>query len=187
MIADLYDFDKTLFPADSASAFWFYCIKKHPKILKHLPRQIQGGIKFLLKKYTLTQFKEQFFCFLESIDGEKEAQEFWNKNVHKIFGWFNPKENDAVTIVCSASPEFEIKPVLEKLGVDIIIGTRADPKTGKFTGENCKGEEKVRRIKELAGDYQFRNAYTDNPKSDAPLLSLAENKFLIKNGKIIKI
>ena len=41
-------------------------------------------------------------------------------------------------------------------------------------------------IKEADG-YIFRNAYTDNTKSDAPLLSLAENKFLIKNGEIIKL
>ena len=60
-----------------------------------------------------------------------------------------------------------------------------DPKTGEIRGKNCKGAEKVERIKKEADGYIFRNAYTDNPKSDAPLLSLAENKFLIKNGEII--
>ena len=100
---------------------------------------------------------------------------------------FRPGENDAVTVVCSASPEFEIRPILEKLGVDYIIGTQVDPETGRFLSENCKGEEKVRRIKETLGDCEFRNAYTDNVKSDAPMLSLAENKFMIKSGEIIKI
>lgn len=187
MTADLYDFDKTIFPVDSASAYWLFCLKRHPKILKHLPKQISGGIKLFFKKYTLTQFKEQFFCFVESIDAEKEAEEFWNKNESRIYEWFRPKENDVMTVVCSASPEFEIKPILEKLGVDVIIGTKADPKTGKFTGENCKGKEKVRRIKAAVGECEFRNAYSDNPKSDAPLLSLAENRFVIRKGVRTKI
>ena len=187
MTADLYDFDKTVFPVDSSTAFWLFCLKRHPKIIKHLPKQIMGGIRFFLKKCSLTQFKEQFFCFLASIDGEKEAEAFWDENGRRIYEWFRPKENDAVTIVCSASPEFEIKPILERLGADIILGTRVDVKTGKITGENCKGKEKVSRIKAAAGEYEFRNAYTDNPKSDAPMLSLAKNKFVIKDGKAKKI
>ena len=72
-------------------------------------------------------------------------------------------------------------------GVKFIIGSKADPKTGKFLSKNCKGEEMVRRIKEECPGFVFRNAYTDNPKSDAPLLSLAQNKFLIKNGEIIPL
>lgn len=185
MTADLYDFDKTVFPKDSASAFWLFCLKKKPAIIKHLPRQVMGAVKFFLKKYTLTQFKEQFFCFLKSVNGEEMAELFWQKNEDKIFEWFNPKGNDVLTVVCSASPEFEISPILKKMGVDIILGTKMDPKTGKITGENCKGAEKVKRIKEVLPDCKFRNAFTDNPKSDAPLLSLAENKFIVKNKKVI--
>ena len=186
MTVDLYDFDKTVFPVDSSTAFWLFCMKRHPKIIKHLPRQILGAIKFFLKKINLTQFKEEFFSFLKSVDGEKEAALFWEKNGDRIFEWFKPTENDAVTVVCSASPEFEIRPILEKLGVQIILGTRVNPKTGKITGENCKREEKVRRIKEVVGDCEFRNAFTDNPESDAPLLSLAENKFVVIDKKPVK-
>ncbi len=187
MKADLYDFDKTVFPVDSSLAFWLFCFKRHPNIIKYLPRQVGGGIKYFLKQYTLTQFKERFFCFLESVDGEKESEAFWDKNGSRIYEWFRPEQNDALTVVCSASPEFEIKPILKKLGADIILGTQVDVKTGKITGENCKGKEKVKRITAAAGEHEFRNAYTDNPKSDAPMLSLAENKFVIKDGKIIKL
>lgn len=187
MTADLYDFDKTLYPKDSASTFWLFCLKRHPKLLKYLPRQVFAAIKFLFKKITLTAFKEEFFCFLNSIDAEKEAELFWEENLKKIFSWFDPKSNDAITVVCSASPEFEIKPVLDRLGVEIVIGSKVDPKSGKFLSKNCKGEEKINRIKDECPGLVFRNAFTDNPKSDAPLLSLAENKFLIKGGKIIPL
>ncbi len=187
MIADLYDFDKTLYPTDSATAFYFFCLKKHPDILKYLPHQLLYGVKYILKLIPTVTFKQEFFCFVNGIDAKKEAELFWDKHQSKIFSWFNPKENDVKTVVCSASPTFEIEPVLKRLGVDVIIGTQMDFKTGKISGKNCKGGEKVERIKKEANQFTFRNAYTDNPKSDAPLLSLAQNKFLIKKGKIIKI
>lgn len=187
MLADLYDFDKTVYPVDSATEFWLFCLKRHPKIIFHLPHQIFSAVKFFLKKIDLTTFKGEFFCFLKSIDSLNEAELFWEKNGSRIFPWFNPKEHDVKTVVCSASPEFEISPILKKLGADVIIGTDMDPKTGKIRGKNCKGAEKVARIRSEADGYVFRNAYTDNPKSDAPLLSLAENKFLIKDGEIIPL
>lgn len=187
MLADLYDFDKTVYPTDSATAFWLFCLRRHPNLIRHMPHQIYSAIKFLFKKINLTDFKGEFFCFVKSIDAQKEAQLFWKKNICKIYPWFKPKENDVKTVVCSASPEFEITPVLRELGAHVIIGTKMNPKTGKISGKNCKGQEKVERIKKEAEGYVFRNAYTDNPKSDAPLLSLAENKFLIKNGKIISL
>ncbi len=187
MLADLYDFDKTVYPADSATQFWIFCLKRHPKLIFCLPHQVFSAVKFFLKKIDLTGFKSEFFCFLKFIDAEKEAELFWNKNDHKIFPWFKPEENDVKTVICSASPEFEISPVLKRLGVDIIIGTDMNPKNGEIHGKNCKGPEKINRIKKDAAGYVFRNAYTDNPESDAPLLSLAQNKFLIKNGEIIPL
>ncbi len=187
MIADLYDFDKTLYPTDSATAFYFFCVKKYPRLLKYLPHQLRYAVKYIFKKVPTVKFKQEFFCFVKGIDAKKEAELFWDKNISKIYPWFNPKENDAKTVICSASPQFEIEPVLKRLGADVIIGTDMDEKTGKINGKNCKGKEKVERIKREASGYEFRNAYTDNPKSDAPLLSLAQNKFLIKNGEIIKI
>ncbi len=187
MTADLYDFDKTVFPKDSATAYWLFCLKKNPVIIKHLPHQIISGMKFLLGRIDLSLFKQEFFCFVRSIDAVKEAEAFWDENGNKIYEWFEPDKNDVKTVVCSASPEFEIEPILKKLGADVIIGTKIDPVTGKMTGKNCKGKEKVERIKKEAGEFVFRNAYSDNPESDAPLLSLAENRYVIKKGKINKI
>ena len=184
---ELYDFDKTLYPHDSATMFYLFCLKRHPKILKYLPKQIFSAVKFFMKKETLTEFKGDFFCFVKSIDAQKEAEKFWEKNEDRIFDYIKDRDKNLKMAVCSASPEFEIRPILEKIGADVIIGSAADVKTGKFLSENCKGEEKVRRIKEKLPDAQFVNAYTDNPKSDKPLLSLAENKFLIKNGEKIKL
>ena len=187
MIVDLYDFDKTLYPKDSTTDYWLFCLKKNPGLIKYLPKQIMSAVRFFAGKIELTEFKQEFFSFLPKIDADALAQEYWQKNGGRIFEWFKPAENDAVTVVGSASPEFEIRPILEKLGVDYIIATQVDTKTGKFLSKNCKGEEKVRRIKEQLGDCEFRNAYTDNIKSDEPMLSLAKNRFMVKNGNAIQL
>ena len=42
MIADLYDFDKTVFNGESGSEFWLFCLKRHPRIIKYLPKQLKG-------------------------------------------------------------------------------------------------------------------------------------------------
>ena len=184
---ELYDFDKTIYPHDSGTKFYLFCLKRHPSLLKFLPKQIFSAALFLMKKKTLTQFKGDFFCFVKGIDAGAEAEKFWEKNEDKVFGYIKERDKSLGMVVCSASPEFEIRPILEKLGADVIIGSAADEKTGRFLGENCKGKEKVRRIKEALPDAEFVNAYTDNPTSDGPLLSLAENRYQIKNGEKIKL
>ena len=42
MIADLYDFDKTVFNGESGSEFWLFCLKRHPRIIKYIPKQLKG-------------------------------------------------------------------------------------------------------------------------------------------------
>lgn len=59
---------------------------------------------------------------------------------------------DKVAIV-SASPELYLHPVAELLGVHGLIATRlavdgAGNLTGRYNGKNCRGEEKIARLKE---------------------------------------
>ena len=42
MLADLYDFDKTVFDGESGSEFWLFCLKRHPSIIRFLPKQAAG-------------------------------------------------------------------------------------------------------------------------------------------------
>ena len=189
MIADLYDFDGTVFNGESGSEFYIFCLKRHPKILKHLPKQgIAAAKHFLFRKITLEQFKETFYCWLNSVDTEAEAKLFWKKNAHRMNGWFKPKEHDVPVVICSASPVFQIKPICDKLGVSLVIATDMDEKTGKLRDINCKGANKLDYIKKYAPDYTFSDVYTDNTQSDAPILSLASrNKYKVVNEVYEKI
>jgi len=59
-----------------------------------------------------------------------------------------------------------------------------DKKTGKINGENCRGEEKVNRLKELYKDIEIDNFFSDS-LSDTPLALLAKKAYIIKKGKVI--
>ncbi|HOO25684.1 MAG TPA: HAD-IB family phosphatase [Clostridiales bacterium] len=187
MKVDLYDFDKTVCPNDTAPVFWFYCLRKHPVIARHIPKQTLAFIKFLLGKYDTTQFKEISFCFLADLDAERVAEKFWERRIKKIYPFFLPQNRDLPAVVVSASAEFMIKPVCDALGVHKLIGTQMDPKTGKIKGKNCRGPEKAQRIKNELEGYTFVKAYSDSLKNDGPMLDLALESYLANKGKLTKI
>ena len=189
MIADLYDFDKTVFNGESGSEFWLFCLKRHPRIIKYLPKQLKGLLgHFVFHSISKKKSKELIYSYLPSIDAEKEAELFWDKNIGRINKWFRPDGHDVPSVVCSASPVFQIKPVCDRLGVTLVIATEMDPKTGLISGENCKGEEKVKRLAKEASEYEFRDVYTDNLVSDCPILNLSNRKkYHVTDGNLSEI
>ncbi len=188
MLADVYDFDKTVFNGESGTYLYLFCIKRHPQFLRYVPKQILTLIKWQLKKITTEEFKEVFYAPLTTVDYEKETELFWQKYAYKINPWFKERDKSVKTIICSASPVFQIKPICDALGVDLIVATQIDLKTGKAVGLNCKDGEKIVRMKAQAAEYTVRDVYTDNLKSDGPLLTLAtRNKYHVVKGKLNKI
>jgi len=127
--------------------------------------------------------KEELFLFLSEIkDIDKLLNLFANKNMKKIKKWYlqNKNEND---IIVTASYELWIKKFCDKLGVRYLIGTKIDPR-GYIIGKNCKGEEKVLRIKYSLPSAIIKNAYSDS-SSDIPMLKLAQNAFVVEGNKLI--
>ena len=41
-----YDFDETIYDGDSSVDFYFFCLGKNKKVLKQLPDQLKGFIKW---------------------------------------------------------------------------------------------------------------------------------------------
>lgn len=187
--ADLYDFDGTVFNGESGIEFLRFCIKRHPKLIKYLPKQAARALRMLFPNGNRSdKFKEKLYCYLKDIDAEREAELFWDENAHKMNDWFKPNEHDVPVVICSASPLFQIKPICDRLGVDLVIATELDPKTGKMSDKNCKGENKTEYIKKYAPEYVFRDVYTDNIVTDAPILKLASrNRYHVVDGKVSKI
>ena len=182
-----YDFDETIYNGDSSVDFFMFCLKKNKKVLKQLPTQIRGLIKYKSKKIEKTEFKEHVFSFLTQLDDvDKYISEFWDTHYKNIKEWYF-KQQEKTDVIISASPEFLLKPLEKKLNVKI-IGSKVDKKTGKFEGKNCHDYEKIVRYeKELKKKNNIKRFYSDSIKADKPMFEYAEEAYLVKGNEIKKI
>lgn len=149
---NVYDFDKTIYDGDSTADFYIFSLKRHKKILLLAPSLIGAFLKFYVFKIgTKTQFKEKMYKFLKYCDIQKDINDFWNINIDKIKPFYkNQQQKDDVII--SASPEFLLAPICKTLKINYLMASVVDEHTGKYSGINCHGEEKVRRYREMFGD-----------------------------------
>lgn len=191
---NVYDFDKTIYHIDSGYDFYKYLVKKEPKVLLVLPITIIYAILYIFKIIDKTKLKEKFYSHLAYVSDEKinkYVSEYWETHVNGIFPYYL-KQKESTDVVISASPYFLLKYICDKLGVEKLIATRVDIKTGRFTGKNCYGEEKVNRFcteynvdkEKLKIEGIIEKFYSDS-KSDTPLAYMAKEAFIIdKYGKV---
>lgn len=179
---NVYDFDGTVYRGDSTVDFWLFCLLKKPALIKYSGKQLAALVLRLTGKIDTPEFKSRFLCFLSSVDGEDMAEKFADARFSGIEKFYlETKRPDDVII--SASPEFLLKYFVRKLGAGTLIATLVDPGTGRLTGPNCKGEEKVKRFLEKYPDGRIEGFFSDS-ESDLPMARLAERAFRVKKGKV---
>ena len=181
---NVYDFDGTVYDGDSTVDFFLYALKCKPGLVRYIPRQAWGFFLYWRRRIGKTELKEFFFSFLSGIAADKLAENFWDQNQHKIYRWYLDQQR-ADDIIISASPEFLLKPICRRLKIRHLIASKVDVHSGKFSGENCHGKEKVQR---LAAEYQvthIEDFYSDS-ETDLPLAQIADCAFLIDNGNLVK-
>lgn len=197
----IFDVDYTITRKETLMELYKYSIEEDRKRLIYLPRALYGGAMYLLKGYDERRVKECFLKFLEDMD-EKEFKElmkrFYKNRLSKLFykdaiDMMKKLKNEGYDIyLISASPEFYLYELYELEEVDKIIGTRFEFNEGKFvrkmSGENCKGEEKVKRLKEVLAkeniEVDFKESYMfSDSLSDKPLLDLVGKPYLINYKK----
>lgn len=179
---NIYDFDGTLYAGDSTMDFLKFSLKKHPALLRFLP-----GIGWAALGYygfhamEKTAMKERFYHIFSGYEPESLLEEFWDLHQHKVFSWYPGKQQREDDIVISASPEFLLKPICERLGIRHLIASRVDSRTGKYTGKNCHGPDKVLRLQEELGISHCDNFYSD-AYSDQPMAEIADHAYLVGKG-----
>ena len=181
---DIYDFDKTVYPYDSETVFLFYSMLTHPLLWFLIPYQI-----VCITLYALgagDRFKGRCFAFLRFTDGEKLVEKFWKKQVKNIYPVFEKEARNYPTLVCSASPEYLVKPLCEKFGVEKVIATKADIKDGVIIGRNCIRQEKVRRIREELPEAAFRKVISDDLQNDIHIFALGKECYKAEKGTLTK-
>jgi phosphatidylglycerophosphatase C len=182
-----FDFDGTLTVRDSFTAFLRWrargpdvargLIALAPAAVAYLVRRDRGGLKSAairayLRGMTQTQLEREARAFAAAAFASlmrPDALEAWRR--HRAEG--------AQLVIVTASPEAIVAPFAERLGADALIGSRlaltADGRIGDgLAGPNCRGAEKVARLKARFGDdVRLAVAYGDTA-GDREMLALAQ-------------
>ena len=181
---NVYDFDKTIYAGDSTLDFYFFSLKKSPMLIRFLPIQIIGFIKYMFGMYSKLQFKEKFYSFLKGIkDVDSMVELFWNENQDKIKDWYL-KSKEESDVIISASPEFLLNNICRRIGIKHLIASEVNKNTGICEGENCYGEEKVLRFKKYFEKGEIKKFYSDS-LSDAPISLMASERYIVTGNNIL--
>ena len=197
----IFDIDYTITRKETLMEFFKYLVSKDIKNIKFLPRALYSGLMYSIKVYDERRVKECFLKFIDNIDEKdlaKLTKSFYDERLSSILykdavDMIKKLKNEGyMVILISASPEFYIKEFYAIKEVDLIIGTKFAFEGGKFVrkmdGNNCKGEEKVKRLNEvlkeknIKADFKNSDMFSDS-LSDKPLLDLVGNPYLINYKK----
>ena len=179
---NVYDFDNTILRGDSSARFFAWCLRHCPRMWLDIPAQAANGLLFLTRLRPKQAFKQRMFGFLQLIDVDAALEGFWRDNLPRVKDWYRAAHRPD-DVVISASPAFLIRPACEALGISEVMGSPVDRHTGRFSGPNCHGAEKVRRFREVFPDGVIDNFYSDS-HSDDPLAALAKQAWLVKGERI---
>ena len=185
-----FDFDGTLSYRDSFIAFLAWrrgplrytlgLLRLLPGIMAYLFHRDRGRLKALavsvfLRGLPQEELKQACLDFCRSPLGRRlirpDAEQCWRE-------W---RDRGALLVIVTASPEEVIAPFAGALGADRLIGTRLafdaeDRVTGALASANCRGPEKVRRLRAAFGpDVELEAAYGDS-SGDREMLQLARIK-----------
>ncbi|MBW9151978.1 HAD-IB family hydrolase [Clostridium estertheticum] len=197
----IFDVDYTITKRETLVEFYIFMLKKNPKYIKYLPKSIFSSLFYVFKIYDASKTKKTFIRFIDGIeenDMKKIVKEFYEKRLSKILykdaiDTIKKMKNQGYKIyLISASAEFYLSELYNIKEVDKVIGTRFIKENGlhrnQILGENCKGEEKVKRLKEVLLkeniDVDFENScmFSDS-LSDLPLFNLVGHPYLINYKK----
>ena len=180
---NVFDFDGTIYDGDSSSHFYFYCLKHYPKTRGKIFPVLLYGAGFGLRIVKKKTFKQKLFSIVQKIpDIDKAVLDFWEEHRKNIKKWYMEMKEGS-DIIISASPEFLLAPICAELGVECMMATRVDKKTGLFDGENCHGKQKVTRFYEMYPNAEIDSFYSDM-YCDTPLALISKQAFIVKGERL---
>lgn len=179
---NVYDFDGTIYEGDTMTRFYWFVFLRRPYILIFWPFAGLAWTFHGLHLLSRTNMKNIYYMFFLITDIKRLSVKFWDKNISRIKPWYKEVQRDD-DLVISASPEFILKEICDRIGIKHIIGSKVNPKTGHFKGKNCRRMEKVRRLKAELGDVHIEKFYTDS-EIDRPLAEMADEAYFVKGNTV---
>jgi phosphatidylglycerophosphatase C len=183
-----FDFDGTLTIRDSFSAFlkwragplrWAIgALRLAPAALAYAFNRDRGQIKAAAVREFLKGATRQRL--------EADARAFAQQHSRSLLRpdalatWKRWRNEPVKLVIVTASPEFVVAPFARGLGADELIGTEfvfddQDRITGDYVSPNCRGPEKVVRMKRAFGpDFALKAAYGDTT-GDREMIAMADH------------
>lgn len=184
-----FDFDGTLTVRDSFTSFLRWRVGP-ARYAVGMARLAASGIGYVLHRdrgrIKAAAAKEFLYGVpREQLEDEARAfakecaQDLMRHDAVATFRWW--REREATTVIVTASPDIVVAPFARALGASALIGTELafdarDRVTGAFATPNCRGDEKVRRLKEHFGDDVHLAAAYGDTSGDKAMLAIAEEK-----------
>ena len=187
---NVFDFDNTIYDGESGIHLFLFYLKRHPSLIRHAPRVIQGLIDYKRHKISLDDVLERyadiFHEFLSRIqDFDGEIREFWDRHEHRLRPCIQALRQPG-DLVISASPEHSLKEVCGRIGFHRYIGTRINEETASFDFI-CYRENKVRAFREQCPGEEIDWFFTDS-MNDKPLMDIARHVVMVgKRGRMVKV
>ena len=181
---NIYDFDGTIYDGDSMKDIMSYGFKRHPfMVMKCKKNARRANADFGLGLGTYEQVMEAKLAWIFKLENyPKFINDFVDSHMNKIKPLYKSRHTDNDVIVTS-SYDLWVNQFARRIGVRNVIATRVDT-SGKIMGIICKGDEKLRRVREALPNVPIENACVDS-QSDEVLLINAANGFVIEGNKVI--
>lgn len=182
-----FDFDGTLTVRDSFMAFLRWragparyalgLVKLAPGALAYLFHRDRGRIKQAAAREFLRGAPRGWI--------EADAREFAERFSRSLLrpdavaAWRRWRGDHVRLVIVTASPDIVVAPFARGLGADALLGTELafdadDRATGRFATPNCRGPEKVARLRAVFGEaMKIKAAYGDTG-GDREMLAIAE-------------
>ncbi|MBO5060742.1 MAG: HAD-IB family phosphatase [Clostridia bacterium] len=182
---NVYDFDNTIYDGESVVDFYFFILKKNPRLISIMPKMLQMLIRYKACRISTAELLETAERYAEKIlpglnlDGA--VRQFWDKNQKKIKKFYlkNQKEDD---VILSASCSFLIEEMCKRLGIRHVIASEVDIKSGKVI-RLCFRGNKAEIFRSHFPDAQIDGFYTDS-MNDKPMFDLAKNVYIVKGDNV---
>lgn len=189
----VFDLNQTVYRKSSKEEFFkFVCYKKNYKLLNVFHLTLYG-ILGKLRLINKTDFKENFFQYLDGLPPRKVyqyARQFWEIEWEENFNQpllqrIETLQQQGVKIIfITGGLDVYVAPLFEKLlKVDAWMATRTEyvQESYQIKGLALKDQEKVRRLDEHFSEqaYLLLETYSDEKEA---LFKLAQKAFLMKNG-----
>ena len=182
---NVYDFDNTIYRGESALDFFWFCMRKKPRLVCVLVPIIRDLTKYKLCRMSEEEFKERGAYYTESFfnlfdDIYAVIDEFWDKHQRKIKPFYE-KVRKSDDVIVTANVDVLVGEIFRRMGVSHYIATHFDMEKGKL-GEVCFSKVKAKLFIQRYGD-RIDDFYTDS-QNDAPLMELAQRVYMVKGNDI---